>query len=147
MTYKIFSYGYQDEVLEAEFSYFSDAIHEMRKEWGGWPRRLEMPDGSNYEFPKTGEWKLKTIYKYFVLRSDENNFSAPQNYIMKELSKDKYTKMVIKSWCKKPVSYNKILGEDEEIVEAFVKLLGYGLIEIVDFRDGCGFTDKKWRDR
>jgi len=150
MSYKVYAYAgpHHDEILDGEFNNLQDALNEMRKEWGGWPRRLELPDGTNYEFPKDGEWKLPVIYRYFVLRSDEENFTANQNYLLKEIQKDKRLWMVVKLWERKPVSWHEVVSwkpDIENILEIFVQLLGYGLLEEVLFADGSGFMDRKWR--
>ena len=65
MKYKIWAYSHQDEILDLQTDSFEEALDEMRKDWQGWPRRLEMPDGSNYEF-KGGEWEVPVIY-YFIV--------------------------------------------------------------------------------
>jgi hypothetical protein len=151
MTYKVFAYGgpHNDEILDGEFDNFDDALNEMRKEWGGWPRRLEMPDGTNYKFPKGGEWKLPVIYKYFALRTDIENFTANQNYLLREILDNKDIWKVVRLWKKKPVSWHELIGYEKEdykgIMETFIKLLGYGLLEEALFADGSGFIDRKWR--
>jgi len=137
-----------DEICEGEFDTLGDALDEMRKEWGGWPRRLEMPDGSNYKFPKDGEWRLPVYYKYFALRIDDYNFTANQNYLLKQIQEDRDLWMIIKLWRRKPVSWNSVIDWEKDcngVMEAFVKLLGYGLLEEALFQDGFGFVDKKWR--
>lgn len=149
MSYKVFSYAgpHSNEMLDGKFDSLDDALDEMRREWGGWPRRLEMPDGTNYEFPKDGEWKLPVVYKYFALRTDTENFTANQNYVLKEIQKDKELWMVVKLWREKPVNWHEVISwksNIEDIVEIFVKLLGYGMLEEVLFADGSGFMDKRW---
>lgn len=51
--------------LKENLTIFKDALHEMRREWNGFPRRLEMPDGTNYKFPKTHEWEAPSIYVFY----------------------------------------------------------------------------------
>ena len=122
--------------------------HRQFNKWNnkGWPRRLEMPDGEKYNFDD-GEWINSSIYKYFVLRTDEENFSPQQNYIMKEIRKNKDLNRIIKLWTKMPVDPNSILTyEDVDgIVEIFLKLLNLSLLEPVDFYGISGFMDKRFR--
>jgi hypothetical protein len=150
MSYKIWASGRQyDELLEGEFDNLEDALDEMRREWGGWPRRLEMPDGSNYKFSKTGEWRLPVIYKYFALRTDEENFTANQNYLINKIKKDKSLWMVIRLWARKPTNYYSLLGWEEdlpEIMKVFIEMLCCGLLEEALFADGSGFLEKKWKN-
>jgi len=150
MSYKVWANGGQyDELLEGEFDNLEDALDEMRREWGGWPRRLEMPDGSNYEFPEDGEWRRPVIYKYFALRTDEENFIANQNYLMKKIKKDKGLWMIVRLWRRRPINGYDLESYEEdhpEVMKTFVMLLSIGLLEEVLFADGSGFLDKKWRN-
>lgn len=89
---------------------------------------------------------------YFILRTDKENFTATQNYLMKEILKDKDAWRIIRFWRNKPFSWRELLSfqtDDREfsynITSYFVRLLGYGLIEMVDFQDGIGIRDVRWK--
>ena len=153
-TYKVYAYAYgreYGEVLEYEFDNLEDGLDEMRKEWQGHPRRLEMPDGTNYEF-EGEEWERRVHYKYLVLREGER--TATQTYLLNKISKTFMGRSLLRM-LERPNSFETLAEfysertEDKTEVEGYKvlsDLITYDLIELVIVLPGSGFQDPKWRN-
>ena len=148
--YQVWLYGMQgsDDFLAGKYDTLEDALDIIRKEWP-YPTKLLQPNGERYDFTKLSEFRHPVIYKYMVLKEVEDK-QAHQNILLKEIDKDPDLKFFLRSLKNYPRNYNDIVNCDDserriKQMEALFNLIHCGLIEFVDFYDGSGILDPKWR--
>jgi len=148
--FQVWAYGMQgsDDMCDGEHDTLEEALHVVRREWP-YPMKIVLPNGDDYNFSKLEEFRFPVIYKYMVLKKTDN-LQAHQKHLLKEIKDDPDLKFFLSLMKRRPQNYDSIVASCEPAIrtkqmDKLLALIACDLIEFVDFHDGSGIVDRKWR--